>query len=271
MNDDYLWDRSGEPDPEVEQLEQALAKYRYQAQPVSSALESQLTVRRTGWIKYAAVAAAVLVALAGFWLLKLQTKPVTPTERQANHEQPSPESPQPMPPSDIVTPNKSHEAPAADSNVAYKSPRRLHRSAKPETQEAEPIVESSEVALRMPLANPFIDPETARHIEQAQILLRSFRNTRDSGNQADPDLAYEKRQSRGLLSKNILLRRDAEAKRNMPAEELLGSLEPFLLDIANLPDKPSNNEVRAIKERMHKKEIVSALQVYSAPMLSEVF
>jgi len=83
--------------------------------------------------------------------------------------------------------------------------------------------------------------------------------------------AHEKQQSRGLLSKNILLRRDAEAKRNMPAEELLGSLEPFLLDIANLPDKPSNNEVRAIKERMQKKEIVSALQVYSAPLLSEVF
>jgi hypothetical protein len=272
MNDDYLWDRSGEPDPEIEQLEQALSQYKYQARPVSAALESQLTVRRTGWIKYAAVAAAVLVALAGIWLLKLQTKPVTPPETQARREQPNTEPPQSAPPSNIVTPDQSHDTRSADSSpVAQKSPRRIHRSARPETQEAEPIVESSTVAVRMPLANPFIDPETARHIEQAQILLRSFRNTRDSGKQADPDLAYEKQQSRGLLSKNILLRRDAEAKRNMPAEELLGNLEPFLLDIANLPDKPSNNEVRAIKERMHKKEIVSALQVYSAPMLSEVF
>jgi len=64
-----------------------------------------------------------------------------------------------------------------------------------------------------------------------------------------------------LLYKNVLLRRDAEAKGNLPVEELLGSLEPFLLDIANLPEKPSSNEVRSIKERMQKKEIVSALQI----------
>ena len=29
MNDDYLWDRSGPPDPDVERLEQALAPLRY--------------------------------------------------------------------------------------------------------------------------------------------------------------------------------------------------------------------------------------------------
>jgi hypothetical protein len=274
MNDDYLWDRSGEPDPEIEQLEQALSQYRYQAQPISVALESQLNVRRTGWVKYAAVAAAVLVALAGFWLFKLQTKPVTPTETQANHEQPNPEPPQTASPSnDKVMPEQSLQTPAPRSTgvVASAAPRRNRRTVTPKTEEVEPIDGSSVIAVRLPSANPFIDLETARHIEQAQILLRSFRNTRDSGKQTDPDLSYEKQQSRGLLSKNILLRRDAEAKRNMPAEELLGSLEPFLLDIANLPDKPSNNEVRAIKERMQKKEIVSALQVYSAPLLSEVF
>jgi len=275
MNDDYLWDRSGEPDPEIEQLEQALSQYRYQSQPVSVALESQLNVRRTGWVKYAAVAAAVLVALAGFWLFKLQTKPVTtPTETQARDEQKNPELPQSTPPSNNkVTPDESLETAASGSKSALAStaPRRNRRSVRPKTEEVEPIDGSSVIAIRLPSANPFIDLETARHIEQAQILLRSFRNTRDSGKQTDPDLSYEKQQSRGLLSKNILLRRDAEAKRNMPAEELLGSLEPFLLDIANLPDKPSNNEVRAIKERMQKKEIVSALQVYSAPLLSEVF
>jgi hypothetical protein len=28
MNDDYLWDRSGEPDPDVERLERVLGEFR---------------------------------------------------------------------------------------------------------------------------------------------------------------------------------------------------------------------------------------------------
>jgi hypothetical protein len=103
------------------------------------------------------------------------------------------------------------------------------------------------------------------------MLLRSFRNVDDGDDHDDSEIAYEKRQSRGLLYQNIVLRRDAEAKGNMPVEELLGSLEPFLIDIANLPEKPSKDDVLSIKERMQKKEIVSALQIYSAPTLSQVF
>ena len=30
MNDDYLWDGSGEPDPELQKLENTLAKLRHQ-------------------------------------------------------------------------------------------------------------------------------------------------------------------------------------------------------------------------------------------------
>jgi hypothetical protein len=118
---------------------------------------------------------------------------------------------------------------------------------------------------------PFVDLETSKHIERAQMLLRSFRNVDDGDDHDDSEIAYEKRQSRGLLYQNIVLRRDAEAKGNMPVEELLGSLEPFLIDIANLPEKPSKDDVLSIKERMQKKEIVSALQIYSAPTLSQVF
>src|ERR1700744_1996973 len=33
MNDDYLWDGSGEPDPEIQKLENTLAKLRHQGQP----------------------------------------------------------------------------------------------------------------------------------------------------------------------------------------------------------------------------------------------
>ena len=33
MNENYLWDRSGEPDPEVQNLEQILGSLRYQPRP----------------------------------------------------------------------------------------------------------------------------------------------------------------------------------------------------------------------------------------------
>ena len=267
MNDDYLWDRSGEPDPEVERLERVLGKYRYQDKSLSPALRSRLSERRGGWIRLAAVAAAILIVLAGLWIFKVHNKIVTTPIESATTERPDePDKKQSAAPAAKETKSASTVA------VAPKAPRKIHRKSSAETlADNSRYVDSDLVAERQPMINPFIDIETARHIERAQLLLRSFRNTRDSGSQPEPDLSYEKQQSRGLLYKNILLRRDAEAKGNMPAEELLGSLEPFLLDIANLPDRPSNGDVRSIKERMQKKEIVSALQIYSAPTLSQVF
>jgi hypothetical protein len=268
MNDDYLWDRSGEPDPEVERLERVLGKYRYQDKPLSPALHSRLSERRGGWIRLAAIAAAILIVLAGLWIFKVQNKSATRSPESANgHSQPEKQDKH----QEVIPPVKEPERDPRLA-VALKAPRKLHRSASTEPlADSLPHGDSDLVAERQPMINPFIDVETARHIERSQLLLRSFRNTRDSGSQPDPDLSYEKQRSRGLLYKNILLRRDAEAKGNMPAEELLGSLEPFLLDIANLPDRPSNGDVRSIKERMQKKEIVSALQIYSAPTLSQVF
>ena len=34
MNDDYLWDKTGEPDPEIQQLEEILGTLRYQPKPL---------------------------------------------------------------------------------------------------------------------------------------------------------------------------------------------------------------------------------------------
>ncbi|MDQ3011714.1 MAG: hypothetical protein M3X11_13530 [Acidobacteriota bacterium] len=104
---------------------------------------------------------------------------------------------------------------------------------------------------------------SASHFEKAQLLLRSFRNARDQGKSAAIDVAYEKRQAGKLVYDNILLRRDAEAKGNLPVEEALNSLEPLLLDIANLSDKPSRGEVQVIRERIQKQEIIATLQITS--------
>jgi hypothetical protein len=114
------------------------------------------------------------------------------------------------------------------------------------------------------IAASLFTPETIRHFEKAQLMLRSFRNASAAKSFAATDLAYERQLSRRLLTQNILLRRDAEMKGNLPAEEALGGLEPFLLDIANLPDKPTSGELGGIRERLQRKELIASLQISSA-------
>jgi hypothetical protein len=114
------------------------------------------------------------------------------------------------------------------------------------------------------IAASLFTPETTRHFEKAQLMLRSFRNASAAKRFAATDLAYERQLSRRLLYQNILLRRDAEMKGNLPAEEALSSLEPFLLDIANLPDNPSPGELGGIRERLQRKELIASLQISSA-------
>jgi hypothetical protein len=105
------------------------------------------------------------------------------------------------------------------------------------------------------------DFEIARHAEKAELLLRSFRNVRLSASNRALDVSYEKAQSRKLLYQNIALRRDAAARGDQPAAEVLNTLEPILLDIANLPNRAKPRDVRSIEQRMEKKEIVATLQV----------
>jgi hypothetical protein len=68
MNDDYLWDRTGEPDPEIQQLEEVLGTLRFQPQ----ALELPVGIRpeRVRSFRPLAVAAAIafLILAAGVWL-----------------------------------------------------------------------------------------------------------------------------------------------------------------------------------------------------------
>lgn len=105
------------------------------------------------------------------------------------------------------------------------------------------------------------DFEIARHAERAQLLLRSFRNVRMPANARSLDVAYERENARKLLYQNIALRREASARRDEGAAEVLNTLEPILLDIANLPNRARVREVRSIEQHMKKKEIVATLQV----------
>ena len=106
------------------------------------------------------------------------------------------------------------------------------------------------------------DKETAEHVAQAENLLRSVRSIQFSDTDEEVDVLYEKAESRRLLDNNVVLRRDAEMSGKYPVKKLLGELEPFLIDIANLPDKTTPTDLRAIKDRVQKTEIVAALRSY---------
>src|SRR5215208_2773983 len=106
------------------------------------------------------------------------------------------------------------------------------------------------------------EQDTARHIEQTENFLRSIRNFPVSDGEEEIDVTYDKALSRRLLNENVVLRRDAEMKAKFPTKTLLADLEPFLIDIANLPDRARPEDLRVIKERVKKTEIVAALIDY---------
>ena len=120
----------------------------------------------------------------------------------------------------------------------------------PSGEPGEPPYVASTVAAGDRNVSVVLDVETAKHVEKAQSLFHSVINMPSSNGKTILDVTYEKRLSRRLFINNTLLSRRAEIQGNWAAGELLSRLEPFLLDIANLPDKPSPNKVRLIKELM---------------------
>jgi len=107
---------------------------------------------------------------------------------------------------------------------------------------------------------------TASHFEQSELLLRAFRNVRSEASGAGADVAYERQKAQRLVYQNIMLRREADAAGDVQVATLLGSLEPILLDIANLPDRPQFAQVSAIKERLNRQNLVAMLQVNSTAL-----
>lgn len=155
-----------------------------------------------------------------------------------------------------------------DSDATKARKRKLDKQAKPERKEPsrppdkKPYLLSDPNPILASASLPVENAVTIQHVERAQRLLRSFRNSSPMNNERF-DLAYEKKQARQLLYQNILLRREAETRGDWPTEEVLTSLEALLLDIGNLPTRPVADDVTPIKERMQKKEIVARLQLFT--------
>jgi len=72
VSDDYLWNRSGEPDPEVERLETLLGGLRHRSGPLDyTRLPASIPPARSRWrwrrVVLAAACSAVVIVAAGFW------------------------------------------------------------------------------------------------------------------------------------------------------------------------------------------------------------
>lgn len=70
MNDDYLWDRTGEPDPEIQELEEILGTLRHQPEPLAIPAQLQL-VQKQSHVGRLAIAAAITIMIfgVGWWVL----------------------------------------------------------------------------------------------------------------------------------------------------------------------------------------------------------
>ena len=153
------------------------------------------------------------------------------------------------------------DKPKAAQPPARNVPRAPRR--RPQTAPNYSAIEDNVATNNQSLDGAEVELVTARHLEQSELLLRAFRNVRSANGKA-PEIRYERERAQKLLYQNMLVRREADAKGDVQVSELLGSLEPILLDIANLSDKPRKEDVVAIKDRVERKSLVPLLQINSA-------
>ena len=202
---------------------------------------SERKTPKRSWL--ASAIAASLIAMT-FGLVYWLSKPKTPEPTVASTPSPA-RNPDPV--------RKSVES--APPKIKKSRPRLKPVVVKPASNE--PDVLSTDLAYL-----DMDEQDTAKHIEQSKILLRSIKNVQISDTDYEIDVTYDKALSRRLLNENVVLRRDSEMKAKFPTKTLLADLEPFLIDIANLPDRARPEDVRVIKERVQKTEIVAALLDY---------
>ena len=83
MNEDYLWDKSGPPDPEIQRLEEILGTLRYEPNPFEIPLDVRAP-RQRNYVPLLAIAATLLLALlaGGIWL-RVGTRNEAPPQQAA--------------------------------------------------------------------------------------------------------------------------------------------------------------------------------------------
>jgi cytoskeletal protein RodZ len=134
MNNNYLWDRFGEIDPDIQQLEETLGTLRYQPQPLQIPAHLQIGRHRRFYPLMAIAATIALIAIAlGLWFAFKQRQAAPPSEVRQNSQPASPKIEKPeaprkdQPQQAVVNPGskpaviqKRHREPARTLQASYK-------------------------------------------------------------------------------------------------------------------------------------------------------
>lgn len=229
----------------------------------------RVPARGFGWsFGPAAVAFATLVivaAIVGF-LMYQNSNTRTNDQRVAINDPtpvPSASVQQKQEPEPSPSPNKRDEETAPRRTPSPAPAKKLVREPKPGEQFAS--IPSTPVAPE-PLRSADAQTMTAVHFEKSETLLVAFRNVRLNEPGSAAEVAYERKLAQQLVYQNMMLRREADMSGDVQISSLLESLEPILIDIANLPDKPDNDAIRTIRQRVERKNIVPLLRVNSTAL-----
>lgn len=209
---------------------------------------------------YGAVAFASIAIVALIIGLSFYQRP--PEEVASKSPVPVP-SPTVAPSPEPDTPQQKPETPPSKESTP--KPRRPAREPKPGEQFAK-VPENVQPVVPERTRSADAQTMTALHFERAETLLRAFRNVRLEDPDSASEVRYERTRAKQLIYQNMMLRREADTSGDVQIASLLDSLEPILLDIANLPDKPDDDTVRVIRERVERKNIVALLQVNSTAL-----
>jgi len=124
MKEDYLWDRSGEPDPELQKLEEILGTLKYQPRPLQIPDDLQIGHRRRFFPAIAIAASLALFALLlglGFYLNRRANAPQFQANTAAEPNQKVSETEREVGP-------EQQSSPAAVGEVPAKTPKRQRES-----------------------------------------------------------------------------------------------------------------------------------------------
>ena len=104
MNDNYLWDRTGEADAEVQRLEELLGTLSYQPKPLQIPASIKIGGKRNYTALAIAAALALLVLAAGIWIRVRTVQSTAPNEatRDTRIELVAPPTAPPIAPEAVV-------------------------------------------------------------------------------------------------------------------------------------------------------------------------